>query len=178
MAYTNVNNLGTLITPAEVIATAMTNQTFDTALITSSIIKIAEITHIEKPLSREFYEELVTQHDGGALTVANQTLMDDYLHRCLAWFVKLEAMNEIHNNVTSSGVMTNIDDYSVKVSPAEFNMMKQDVDRKANIFLQDMLDYLNDTVNIQSYATYEANAGNSSIIGDDTTNKKGGIIFY
>lgn len=178
MAYTNINDLGALITASEVVTTAMINSTFDVQLISPSIIKIAEITHLEKPLSREFYEELVTQHDGGTLSVANQTLMDDYLHRCLAWFVKLEAMNEIQNNITSSGVMTNIDDYSVKVQPAEFNLMKIDVDRKANIFLQDMLDFLNDSVVITSYPTYQKYAGNSSIMNDDTTNKKGGIIFY
>lgn len=179
MAYTNINDLDTLITSAEVITTAMVNSTFDTQLITTSVIKIAEIAHLEKPLSREFYEELVTQHDStGTLSASNQTLMDDYLTRCLAWYVKLEAMNEIQNNITSSGVMTNIDDYSTKVSPAEFNMMKIDVERKAGLFLQDMLDYLNDSVVINSYPTFKNNTHDTSTMNDGTANKKGGIIFY
>jgi len=178
MAYTNINDLNPLVSAATVIQTAMVSQVFDTALITSSIVKIAEITHLEKPLSREFYEELVTQTHNASLTAANSTLYDDYLLRTLCWFVKLEAMNEIQNNITSSGVMTNIDDYSTKVSPQEFNMMKIDVERKANIFLQDMLDFLNDSVVITNYPTYQKHAGHSSIINDDSTNKKGGIIFY
>tara|TARA_R110002020_G_scaffold237443_2_gene449773 strand:- start:129 stop:668 length:540 start_codon:yes stop_codon:yes gene_type:complete len=179
MAYTNINDLDPLITSAEVISIAMVNATFDTQLITPSVIKIAEIAHLEKPLSREFYEELVTQHDaGGVLNPFNQILMDDYLTRCLAWFVKLEAMNEIQNNITSSGVMTNIDDYSVKVTPAEFNMMKIDVDRKAGLFLQDMLDFLNDSVVITNYPTFKNNIHDTDIMGDGTANKKGGIIFY
>tara|TARA_R100001530_G_scaffold28913_2_gene22849 strand:+ start:616 stop:1158 length:543 start_codon:yes stop_codon:yes gene_type:complete len=180
MAYNNINNLDPLILATEVISISMVSQVFDTALLTSSIIKIAEISHLEKPLSREFYEELVTQHDsGGVLTVANQLLMDDYLTRCLAWFVKLEAMNEIQNNVTSSGVMTNIDDYSVKVTPAEFNMMKIDVERKAGLFLQDMLDFLTDATNINNYPTFRDNTHDTDIINDGSAaNKKGGIIFY
>tara|TARA_R110000744_G_scaffold89619_2_gene174198 strand:+ start:8452 stop:8988 length:537 start_codon:yes stop_codon:yes gene_type:complete len=178
MAYTNINQYNPLVNANSVVLISMVSQQFDTNLLTSSVIKLAEITHIEKPLSREFYEELVIQYNTASLTAANSTLYDDYLERVLCWFVKLEAMNEIHNNVTSSGVMTNIDDYSTKVSPAEFALMKNDVERKANLFLQDMLDFLNDSVVINNYPTYKKYGVGSSIINDDSTNKKGGVIFY
>ena len=69
--------------------------------ISQQVIKIAEITHIEPNISREFYEELVTQHHGGALTVPNQLLMDDYLVNCLSWYVKLEVMNDLAHQATS-----------------------------------------------------------------------------
>jgi hypothetical protein len=177
MPYTNVNNLAPLVTPAEVITESITNLNFDTTLISENIVKLAEISHIEKPLSREFYEELVTQHAGGTLTVANTTLFDDYLKRTLCWFVKFELMNDIQHNTTSSGIVTNIDDFSESVTPQQYDLMKKDVYRKANIFLQDMLDYLNDSVVITSYPLYQK-YGEGSIINNDSTNKKAGIIFY
>lgn len=177
-AYNNVNDLNTLVTASEVISISFINATVDTQLITDSVIKIAEIAHLEKPLSRPFYEELVTQHHLGTFTVANQTLYDAYLKRCLCWYVKLEAMNEIQNQVSSSGVMHNIDDYSAKVTPQEFNLMKQDVHRKAQLFLQDMLDFISNHVNIASFPTYRDNIHDTKTINDGSTNTKGGIIFY
>jgi hypothetical protein len=177
MAYNNVNHLSALVTKTDVIQTSFINSTVDLELIPTSIIKIAEIAHIEKPLGRPFYEELVIQNSA-IMSAANTVLYDDYLKRCLCWYVKLEAMNEIQNQVSSSGVMTNIDDYSTKVSPAEFNLMKQDVHRKAQLFLQDMLDFLSDENNIGNYPTYRDNKHDSDTINDGSTNTKGGIIFY
>ena len=177
MAYNNVNHLNGLVTKTDVINTAFINATVDKQLIPKSIIKIAEIAHIEKPLGRPFYEEMVIQHNG-SMTAANTVLYEDYLKRCLCWYVKLEAMNEIQNQVSSSGVMTNIDDYSTKVSPAEFNLMKQDVHRKAQLFLQDMLDFLTDENNIGNYPTFRDNVHDTGTINDGSTNTKGGIIFY
>jgi hypothetical protein len=96
----------------------------------------------------------------------------------LAWFVKFEVMNDVQHNTTSSGIVTNIDDFSREVSPAQYNLMKQDVLRKANLFLQDMLDFLNDSVIVNNYPTYKKYAIGSSILGDNSANKSAGIIFY
>ncbi|QDP49420.1 MAG: hypothetical protein Unbinned2716contig1000_1 [Prokaryotic dsDNA virus sp.] len=178
MAYNNINNLATLVTNIEVIQQCITNANFDKYLISDDIIKLAEITHIEKPLGREFYEEMVTQHAGASFTAANQTLFDDYLKRTLCWFVKFELMNDVQNNTTSAGIVTNIDDFSEPVDPAMFNMMKQDVFRKANLFLQDMLDFLNDKNQVGSYPTYHNNAHDTDVLGDSSANKAHGIIFY
>ena len=49
MPYNNVNNLNTLVSKAQIIATLNTAN-FDGGLITTDIIKIAEITHIEKTI--------------------------------------------------------------------------------------------------------------------------------
>jgi len=177
MPIININNLARLVTANEVRGNAFSQGQFDQQLITSSLVKIAEISHLEKAISREFYEELVTQHDtSGTLSANNQDLMDDYLVLCLSWFVKFEVLNESMYKITSSGVVMNIDDFSTAVSPRQFDLMKQDVLRKANLFLQDMLDFMND--NLSLFPTYKKYAGNSSTHNDGTTNKNSGIIFY
>ena len=178
MAYTNVNNLSPLVTNVEVITQCITNSNFDKYLISQDIIKIAEITHIEKPLGREFYEEIVKEHHNASLTAANTILFDDYLKRTLCWFVKFEVMNDVQNNTTSAGIINNIDEFGSTVDHKAFDLMKQDVYRKANLFLQDMLDYLNDSTNISSYPTYKNNAHDTSVMGDSSPNKANGIIFY
>lgn len=179
MPYNNVNNLDRLVTKVEV-KSSLANLNFDSNLITDDIIKIAEITHIEKVIGREFYEELVTQHDPtGSLSAANQTLMDDYLVRCLSWFVRFETLNDLQYNTTGSGIMENIDDFSQAVSPKQFDLIKQDVYRKATLFLQDMLDFMNDENNINNYPTYKNSIyKDRDAMGDVSANKQGGIIFY
>jgi|TARA_B100001094_G_scaffold332747_1_gene406243 hypothetical protein len=179
MPYNNVNDLARLVTKNEVIS-SLANVNFDPNLITDDIIKIAEITHIEKVIGREFYEELVTQHDPtGTLTTANQTLMDDFLVRCLSWFVRFETLNDLQYNTTGTGIMENIDDFSQAVSPKQFDLIKQDVYRKATLFLQDMLDYISDENNINNYPTYKTSKyRDEDAMGDVTANKQGGIIFY
>jgi len=178
MAYTNVNDLDELVTSVDV-KLCIASSNFDADLITKDIIKLAEITHIEKTIGREFYEELVTQHDSaGTLSAANQILMDDYMTRCLSWFVKLEVLNDVMFNTTSSGVMQNIDDFSQGVSPKQFDLIKQDVYRKANLFLQDMLDYMNDEFNIANFPTYKKTKPESSVMNNSTASKAHGIIFH
>jgi len=178
MNYNNVNNLARLVTQSEVIAT-LSNVNLSPALITIDVIKIAEITHIEKVIGREFYEELVIQHHNGALTTANQTLMDDYLVRCLCWFVRFEILNDLQYQTTASGVMQNIDDFSQAVSPKQFDLIKQDVYRKASLFLQDMLDFISNKNNINNYQTYKLGKDKDyNAMGDVSANKQGGIIFY
>jgi|TARA_R100000084_G_scaffold108375_1_gene70865 hypothetical protein len=178
MTYNNVNNLSVLVTPSQVVTYAFTNTRFDQTLISDSMIKLAEIQHLEKPLSRQFYEELVTQHHNGTLTTDNNTLLNDYLYRTLSWFVKFEVMNETMYNVTSTGVVMNIDDFSQGVTQKQFDLMKQDVYRKGQAFLQDTLDFVSNSANINNYQTYRDNRSDSSTHNDGTANKHNGIIFY
>jgi hypothetical protein len=178
MLYNNVNNLIRLVSQAEVIST-LSSVNIDADLITTDVIKIAEITHIEKVIGRAFYEELVIQHAAATLTTANQTLMDDYLVRTLSWFVRFEILNDLQYQTTASGVMQNIDDFSQAVSPKQFDLIKQDVYRKASLFLQDMLDFISNKQNINNYPTYKNSVDKDyDAMGDVTANKQGGIIFY
>ena len=174
--YNNVNDKIPLVNSTQVISYAFnTSGNFDATMISNSIIKLTEIAHIEKPLGREFYEELVTEHHGGTLTANNTTLLDDFLYRALAYFTKYELMNDIQYNTTSSGIVTNIDEFSNAVDGESFKRMKEDTYRKANIFLDDMIEYLTDNPTLyplwQKYGSKETST-------DGFSTKKGGIIIY
>ena len=169
----NVNQYNPLVTASEVISNSFTNANTDTALISNNTILLAELAHLKEAIGKKFYEEIKTQHHAGSLTTANQTLMDDFLTRCLCWFVRFEVINEVQSNSSSMGIVHNVDEFSTIVDPAELNAYKQDTYRKAEIYLKDMLDYMDDDDQSGQYPTYESNKPcNNNVY------KNHGIIMY
>ena len=169
----NVNKYNPLVTAAEVISNSFTNANTDTALISNNTILLSELAHLKEAIGQKFYEEIKTQHHNGTLTTANQTLMDDFLIRCLCWFVRFEVINEVQSNSTSAGIVHNIDEFGTIIDPAELNAYKQDTYRKSEIYLKDMLDYMNDDDQSGDYPTYESNKPcNNNVY------KNHGIIMY
>ena len=169
----NTNQYIPLVTAAEVISNSFTNANTDPALISNNTILLSELGHLKTAIGKKFYEELKTQNNDGTLTAANQTLMNDFLIRTLCWFARFEVINEIQSNSSSMGIVHNIDEFSTIIDPAELNAYKQDTYRKSEIYLQDMLEYLNDSDNSADYPTYTANAPCNT-----TTYKNHGIIMY
>jgi len=169
----NVNQYKTLATSEEVISNSFTNANTDPALISTNTILLSELAHLKSAIGKKFYEELKTQNNGGTLTTANQTLMDDFLVRTLCWFARFEVINEVQSNSSSMGIVHNIDEFSTIIDPAELNAYKQDTYRKAEIYLQDMIEFLDDPDNSGDYPTYTANAPCNT-----TTYKNHGIIMY
>ena len=169
----NTNQYIPLVTAAEVISNSFTNANTDPALISNNTILLSELAHLKTAIGKKFYEELKTQNNDGTLTTANQTLMDDFLIRTLCWFARFEVINEVQSNSSSMGIVHNIDEFSTIIDPAELNAYKQDTYRKSEIYLQDMIEFLNDSDNSASYPTYTANAPCNT-----TTYKNHGIIMY
>ena len=169
----NVNQYIPLVTAGEVISNSFTNANTDTALISNNTILLSELAHLKPALGQKFYEEIKTQHNDGTLTVANQTLMDDFLTRCLCWFVRFEVINEVQSNSSSAGIVHNIDEFATIIDPAELNVYKQDTYRKAEIYLKDMIDYMTDSDQTGLYPTFDANKP-----CNDNVYKNHGIIMY
>jgi hypothetical protein len=169
----NVNQYKTLVTAGQVISNSFTNFNTDPALISSNTILLAELAHIKSALGKKFYEELKLQNDTDALTVANQALVDDFLVRCLSWFTRFEVINEVQSNSSSMGIVHNIDEFATIVDPSELNAYKQDTYRKSEIYLQDMLEFLNDSDSAALYPTYVNNRPSRGF-----AYKNHGIIMY
>ena len=172
----NTNQYKTLATAAEVISNSFTNANTDPALISTNTILLSELAHLKTAIGKKFYAELKKQHNVGdyptvgGLTEVNQTLMDDFLTRTLCWFARFEVINEVQSNSSSMGIVHNLDEFSTVIDPSELNAYKQDTYRKAEIYLQDMLSFLNDSAD---YPTYTANAPCNV-----STYKNHGIIMY
>jgi len=169
----NVRQYIPLATAAEVISNSFTNANTDTALISNNTIVLSELAHIKSVLGEKFYEELKTQHNNATLTTENQTLMDDFLVPCLCWYVRFEVIIEIQMNSTSAGVVTNIDEFATAIDSNELDDYKQSTYRKAEVFLQDMMSFIEGDDQSGDYPTYESNRPAGSI-----AYKNHGIIFY
>jgi hypothetical protein len=163
-----------LATAGEVISQSFTNANTDPYLISNDTIVMAELAHIKSLIGVKFYGELKLQNNAGTLTTANQDLMTYYLIPALCWMTRFEVILEIQNNSSSAGVVTNLDEFAAAVSPAELNVYRQSTYRKGQLFLTDMMDYINGTDQAGLFPTYDANKGCS---GNEVW-KNHGIIMY
>ena len=170
----NTRQYITLVSAGEVIEKTFTNKNTDPILVSENTIVLSELAHIRPLLGEKFYAELKLQHNNGTLTVDNQAFMTYYLEDCLSWFVRFEVVNDIMSNISSSGVVNNIDEFSRIISQDTYNTFKQDTYRKAEIFANDMMDFLNGTDQTGLYPTFASNRPKSM----SDTYKNHGMIFY
>tara|TARA_R110002073_G_scaffold275606_1_gene439360 strand:- start:162 stop:764 length:603 start_codon:yes stop_codon:yes gene_type:complete len=170
----NTKQYKTLVSAGEVIEKTFTNKNTDPVLVSENTIVLSELAHIRPLLGEKFYAELKLQHDTGTLSVDNQAFMTYYLEDTLSWFVRFEVVNDIMSNISSSGVVNNIDEFSRIISQDTYNTFKQDTYRKADIFANDMMDFLNGTDQTGLYPTFASNKPKSM----SDTYKNHGMIFY
>ena len=175
----NVRQYNNFVTASEVITQSFTNQATDQALISDEIITIAELAHIKPYLGLDMYEELKTQNHNDTLTNTNSELLTHYLKPALCWYVRFEVMNEIQYNTTSAGLVINTSDFSSPASVEQFNQMKSDTFRKAQVLLDDMIAYITHEDQTDDYPLYGKD-GDSSMpdVDGDYAKKMNGIIFY
>ena len=170
----NTKQYKTLVSAGEVIEKTFTNKNTDPVLVSENTIVLSELAHIRPLLGEKFDAELKLQHDTGTLTVNNQAFMTYYLEDTLSWFVRFEVVNDIMSNISSSGVVNNIDEFSRIISQDTYNTFKQDTYRKADIFANDMMDFLKGTDQTGLYPTFANNKPKSM----SDTYKNHGMIFY
>ena len=170
----NTRQYKTLVTAGEVINNTFTNKNTDPVLVSNNTIVLSELAHIRPLLGDKFYAELKLENNTDALSANNQILMDYYLQVAESWFVRFEVINDIMSNITSSGVVHNVDEFNSVITPSDYNTFKQDTYRKAEIFANDMMDFLNGTDQKGLYPTFETNRPKSM----SNTYKNHGMIFY
>jgi|TARA_R110000744_G_scaffold376068_2_gene490094 hypothetical protein len=177
MAKTDYRQYKNLITASEVVSKAMTNVNMDTSIIDDNIVLIAELTHLKPHLGDYFWGELRKKHHSLALNAVETTLLNNYILPCLSFYVKYELLNDMQYNTTSSGIVTNDDDWSDPADSSELSILKDDTFRKAEILLKDMMEWLDDDDNNGVYPEYESSQNDMHINGDNVV-RLGGILAY
>ena len=177
MAKTDYRQYKNLITASEVVSKAMTNVNMDTSIIDDNIVLIAELTHLKPHLGDYFWGELRKKHHSLALNAVETTLLNTYILPCLSFYVKYELLNDMQYNTTSSGIVTNDDDWSDPADSSELSILKDDTFRKAEILLKDMMEWLDDDDNNGVYPEYESSQNDMHINGDNVV-RLGGILAY
>ena len=155
-----------LITKNEVVDRAMTNANFDTHLIKTTFIEIAELNHVKPFLGEDLYIAV-----SGGSYVSLMPYIKDYLAFC----VKFEILPDITYNTTSQGVVDNIADFTSPVSEKKLNYLRQETYKKAETFKKKMELYLND--NSSLYPEWHG-CGDCGGKTRGNVSKRHGIITY
>lgn len=177
MAATDYRQYSNLITAAEVVSQAMTNANMDSSIIDDNIVLIAELTHLKQHLGDYFWGQLRLKKQGGTLDANETTLLNNYIKPCLAFYVKYEVLNDMQYNTTSSGVVTNEDEWSDSADNTEMSILKEDTFRKAEILKKDMINWLDDSDNDGVFTDYEHSSNDKHLNGDNVV-RLGGILAY
>ena len=177
MAATDYRQYKNLMTANEVVSRAMTHGSMDTGIIDDNIVLIAEITHLKQHLGDFFWGELRKAHHSSSLGTDEITLLNNYIMPCLAYYVKYEVLNDMQYNTTSSGVVTNDDDWSDPVDSSEMSILKDDTYRKAEILRKDMMEWLDDESNNGVFPEYESSKNDKHLNGDNVV-RLGCILAY
>tara|TARA_R110001606_G_scaffold79383_3_gene183333 strand:+ start:251 stop:727 length:477 start_codon:yes stop_codon:yes gene_type:complete len=156
-----------LITNTEVIDRAMTNANFDTHLIKTTFIEIAELNHVKPFLGEKLYNLVA---GGGYVTLL------PYIKDYLAFCVKFEILPDITYNTTSQGVVDNLADFTSPVNEKKLNYLRQETYKKAETFKKKMHLYLDD--NRALYPEWMGCGTCGSCTGGGGVSKRHGIITY
>jgi len=128
-----------------------------------SSIEIAQLSYIKKKLGKLLYNQLVTQNAANQLSATNQILMG-YLRKTLAWYVIYVALPDLDIKIRNKGLVREFSDSSTNVDAASFNSYSNSIFNKANTYLAEMIDYLDD--NKDDFPLYNgcstSNVGNAS----------------
>ena len=104
-------------------------------------------------------------------------MLDYYVNPALAYATKFEVLNEIQWRATNQGVISTIDDFTDDVSSSQYNAYKQNVYRQVEMYLREMVRFLNSNEQAGDYPNYDGN-GNDINESGDQVRKVGGMLFY
>lgn len=73
--------------------------------ILKPIIQAVQDLFIEPILGTKLYKQIDTQITNNTLTVANQTLLNDYILKCMLWYVMAESSKVFKFRYTNKGIV-------------------------------------------------------------------------
>lgn len=161
-----------LITASEVIDKGLMHDNIDTALIKEEFIEVSQEEHIRPILTQTLYDLIVSENNSGSLSAVNNTLLEDYIKPCLAFYVVLDLIPHMAVRTTNKGLMVNSSETSEAASREERLDIMTRYREMGDTMKEKMVRYIEDSDNLSDYPTYD-DGGSEKI----TTNLKGGIIL-
>lgn len=156
-----------MMTTAEVKTIAIVNSNLDTAYIDQYIL-FTQRKYLREFLSKEFYEELLTQIAASTLTTNNTNVLV-YIKNALAHYIVYESLPQVRNQIAKGGVFNNLNATSEPATDLGFGNTRQDYLMKAENFREE-IDYYIKQIREDDDTAYPLYC--------KTSKQTGGIILY
>lgn len=136
-------------------------------------IKNAQIIHIQGYLGTDLYNGLQARSVAGTLSVAENTLINDYIEPALIFWTLSDYVFTGAYNISNKGILKHRDDTSETASKEEIVALGLSYQKTAEHFTERLISYLCD--NSPLYPEYHTNSG--SDINPDTSFNYGGLYL-
>lgn len=156
------------VSTAEVISNAVINSDdFDPELVGKFILP-SQRQYIKPLLGDDYYEEFL---DGSAVSAEDTELMDKFIKPTLSWYTLYESLPFIRRNITAAGIMINNTEFSEQTNGKDYDYIRKDVLRKAEMWEKELKAYVEDTQDDDATAFEDLSGGKDS-------SSQRGIILY
>lgn len=118
-------------------------------------IAMVQDRYIRKIICKDFYDELITQIDGGTLTADNQTLVDDYIKPAMVFRSYSRYLPTANTFSTPAGFRRFRDDNSESAEAADMQASINQANSDSNFYEKELYDFLEN--NLDDYPTYRDN---------------------
>jgi hypothetical protein len=118
------------------------------------VIIMCQDIYVQPKLGSTLYDEIKTQIINSTLTVANQTLLDDYIQPCLRYWIESEAPTAISYKFLNKGLMQQSSENASTSSLDEINFISQKYRDKAEWYTERLVRFLCE--NASDYPAYQS----------------------
>lgn len=157
-----------LITQTEVIEIAFTNKNVSPKQIMDSFIEAAQLEHIRPALTEDLYNDVLAN----PTSVANKPLIPK-IKKALAFYVKYEALPDMHVEATKQGLQVNSNEFGTAASDKGRADLRQTAFNHGQTFRDELIKFIEDEDNIETYE--DLYASSNSIPSKSSFN--GGIVI-
>lgn len=172
--------MANLITKSDIVTIALNNLNFDTDLISSKVISIAELQYVKPRLGSDFFYDVLNDQstystllDGGTYTDSEgYTKSFQGLKAALAYYCKYEMGPEIIAQITNLGVQINESDFSRSVTNEDKAVLRSSIKSQADSLMEEVVEYLDEKSGSGEFTRYQRRRGR--LIGGLVLSKKKG----
>jgi len=130
-----------LISEAYLKDATVINENVDVKVLRTNI-SLAQDLYIHPALGTALYDQILDQVANNNLSVANDTLLTDYIKPCLKYYVQYESGRDLVFKWMNKGVMSKNSDNSNSVDPETLKQIREEFKDKAEWYKQRMIDFL------------------------------------
>ena len=127
-------------------------------------IKMAETFHLRPVLGENLDNSLLTMISGDTLSGSSYTLVQEFIIPTSIWYSYYEALPFVWTRSNAKGLTKGFSDTTSALDVKEYQMIKQELLDKSVMYLNRLIEYLND--NVLTYPLYgNCSTGSSNSSG-------------